>query len=402
MHRRRLGRWLLAALVASAAFEAARLTLPCKPRISIPYDGDPGYLTFSADGSLLATAMDLSESQSPSFRIRVWNCVTGRRYADLSQTDTPLVSAAISADGRRVAALGKDGDCIVWDVAKGMETSHTKLKAFPVGDGWPSCVSFGPDGSLFALHTVWADNGRILWDGLTGHQLEVSEPQGVVYFHRGTIVGIENCLTESLDFFDDATGKLLSSIPFWGSNWPCVLGYVPRTGTACYVQPEGKGLAIWNITRGESCTINTESANDVPSLLSVGLSPDGKRIAIAPFLRSETHPSPFDSLPTWLPSQIVERLTAQTDSELHIYSLPDGRERLRLPGEEGIFSPDGRTLLVVNFGGRPFSSLGRLDILDIYDVPFRGPFGLAVVVALICGVLAYAAMARLFRSSKAA
>jgi hypothetical protein len=85
--------------------------------------------------------------------------------------------------------------------------------------------------------------------------------------------------------------------------------------------------------------------------------------------------------------------------EIRIDDVLDSREWMRLPGEQGVFSTDGETLAVTAHD-ISLHSLDSTARLDLYDVPFRGPFGPCFILGLISGVLAFFLVDRLFRPRK--
>jgi WD40 repeat protein len=378
----RFGRWLLAMLVASAAFLAARRTLPCKPRVEIPIDGELFDLAFAPDGCVLASETRDGDWPANSFRVRLWNCKTARGYANLLQTDAPTNSLAFSRDGRHVAALTPEGDCTVWDAADGVAASRTKIDSTPVGEPLAGYATYAPDGRLFVVQFDSGDGFR-LRDGTTGEQVATSVPGGGIPFHRGTIAGIDTRLTDFMDIFDFASDCRLATLPL-GMFRECPMEYAATADVlACY-QSDTDQFVVWDVASGRIRTIKTAPFPKINNEPVIGVSADGKLVMLG---TSDGFPpdeeigqSIVDRLRGWLGGNPLSRL----ESEIRLYDVLDGRERARLPGVRGFFSPDGKTLAVVSHEYRP-SSNERITRLDLYDLPLRGPFGVCFSLGAATG-----------------
>jgi WD40 repeat protein len=365
--RGRLGRWVLVAVVGSTAFAAARLLLPCKPRVSIAFEGDVANLAISPDGALLVSASQLNEG------VRVWDCTSGCLVAHWPCADLSFDCAAISADSRHVAAIDDNGQCFVWDVASRAQVSRMKLDDFP-NESLPS-VTFAADGRLFVLEPGFGGDGLRVWNGYTGRKLESRGGDGYVRFRSGSIVGIEGSRTPSLKVVDLVTGSCLARMPPQGrDDWSeaCLFDFAQSAGVVACVGREE--LILRDIVSDQVRTIPANIDQDLADILgfaSIGLSPDGQYLAVGPY-----DPFPgLEGLPalvlSTLPAPLAETLQPQSDRSIRVFGTSDGRERLRLPGAWPMFSPDGRTLLVHDPGSGWFRSVPTR--INLYDVPFRGP-----------------------------
>jgi hypothetical protein len=140
---------------------------------------------------------------------------------------------------------------------------------------------------------------------------------------------------------------------------------------------------------------------DILGFASIGLSPDGQYLAVGPY-----DPLPgLDGLPALLvsklPAPLAETLQPQSSRSIRVYGTSDGCERLRLPGERGMFSPDGGTLLVINQRlAREEWGAHYVTEVNLYDVPFRGPRHQALLLGLLAGALTYALAPPWSRSSR--
>jgi WD40 repeat protein/serine/threonine protein kinase len=116
--------------------------------------GDPltvRALAFFPDSRALASAGTGDKD------VKLWNIETRDQVATLSGYENPVLSLAISRDGRLLATGGPDGGVRVWDVP-----SVRALVALPAHQGRVLGVAFAPDGRTLA--TVGEDRLGKLWD----------------------------------------------------------------------------------------------------------------------------------------------------------------------------------------------------------------------------------------------
>jgi hypothetical protein len=375
---------MLVAVVGSTVFAAARLLLPCKPRVSIAFEGDVANLAISPDGAFVVSASNFYQG------VHVWDCRSGCLVAEWPCEDIEFHSAAISADSRHVAAIDKNGQCFVWDVPSRAQVSLSKLDDFP-NEGLP-CVTFATDGRLFALESGFGGDGLRVWNGYTGRKLESRGSDGYVRFRSGSIVGIEGGRRPSLKVVDLVTGSCLARIPPQGrDDWSqaCLFDFAPSAGVVACVGEEE--FILLDIASDQVRRIKANIDQDLADSLgfaSIGLSPDGQYLAVGPY-----DPLPgLDGLQalvlSTLPTSLAETLLPLSDRSIRVFGTSDGRERLCLPGAWPMFSPDGGTLLVHDPGSGWFRSVPTR--LNLYDVPFRGPRLQALLLGLLAGVLTYA------------
>jgi WD40 repeat protein len=118
-------------------------------------------LAFRGDGSYLASA------GFADGLVRVWETETGREvtFPQPLRADAPLTSVAFTPDGKRLAAVGYDGNVVLWDFASGVEVMTLRCAAGPRPDdrGYSPRVVFSSDGGLLASND-WSGDISI-WDG---------------------------------------------------------------------------------------------------------------------------------------------------------------------------------------------------------------------------------------------
>jgi WD40 repeat protein/predicted Ser/Thr protein kinase len=150
------------ALLADPADAAARWALwdvyahqPCVATFR-DGEGEVTGLSFSPDGRRLYTAGQDGD-------VRVWSTGPVRQEATLGWGGTPVQDLSLSADGRLIAVAEEQG-IAVWDVQVG----HLRWRA-PMPQGVPRCVSASADGKRIAAGG--RDGVVRVWDGATGESL---------------------------------------------------------------------------------------------------------------------------------------------------------------------------------------------------------------------------------------
>jgi WD40 repeat protein len=89
--------------------------------------------------------------------LRLWDAETGKELRQFGGAGVNCWTAALSPDGKLLAAGRMDGKLRVWDVATG-----TVLRDFPAHPGAVTAVAFSPDGGTVA--TGSADTTVLVWD----------------------------------------------------------------------------------------------------------------------------------------------------------------------------------------------------------------------------------------------
>ncbi len=217
--------------------------------------------------------------------VRLWDAATGkevRRFRD----ERGFARAAVSPDGRLVAASGKDLVSItLYETATGRPirelTGHTSSL---------SLLTFSPDSRqlISAADMFFVPGGQLLddrsvrvWDVTTGlqiHKIDAGRPQrGAAVSPDGRVVAVgvelEEEKTKYLRFWDTVTGKELAGRRMKDVGWPAF-------------SPDGRYLAT--AKHDDIRVIEVASGRVVQAFEGVGASvngmtftPDGRRLVSA-------------------------------------------------------------------------------------------------------------------------
>jgi WD40 repeat protein len=135
-----------------------------------PFDRSMDCLTFSPDGSILATTARWSDyrGEPPADIAEIWLWdVAGKRVSRrFAARDTLVMSLAFAPDGKTIASTGQDPVVRLWDVATGREAS------IQAGhwSGIARVVVSPVDGTIF---TGGKDGTIRRWDAESGRELEL-------------------------------------------------------------------------------------------------------------------------------------------------------------------------------------------------------------------------------------
>ncbi|MFH1741984.1 MAG: M56 family metallopeptidase, partial [bacterium] len=122
-------------------------------------------LSFSADGERILVVKELTSAWGCIGPASVWDVATGERISRIE----PVASAAISPDGRQVAAVSQVGHLRLCNAETGEIIREIQLQK---GICWRNCITFSPEGDQVFLAT---SEGTIVWDPATGGVLWVYE-----------------------------------------------------------------------------------------------------------------------------------------------------------------------------------------------------------------------------------
>jgi WD40 repeat protein len=295
----------------------------------------------------------------------------GRR--GLPGHDGPIKSLSVGPEGRRVAAVGLDGRCIVWDA-----TTGKALRAFGSDDGWVA-AGFSPDGDRLLLagmktvrlleYPTGRTVGEMKWDtygdrgvGLSLLQrrsaLDLSLRCQVAFSRDGRRATALWPLGQSVTL-DARTGEQVAH-----GQWRRQLAYATKN----FLLPGARAIATGALSgRAHNVTLwsvaGREYIGELPASLGakgvLAVSPDGAVVAAAGDERvrlievaSMRAFGEFDlggRDVTAMAFSPNPRLLAvgNADGSIHVLDLADGKPASVLRGHQGAiaslaFCPDGR------------------------------------------------------------
>jgi WD40 repeat protein/serine/threonine protein kinase len=289
--------------------------------------GESLALSLSSDGTRFATG-----GEEPF--VRVWSVPEGNRLAELDTALTAVRAVAFSRDGNRLIAAG-DGGAVLLDVKTAKRRSLG-----PTGVNAHGADIASNDLAL----AVGSDDGWVrLFDPDSGGTLAEIPPDG-------SASGAGAVALRAVRF--DPSGTHLAaahedgSVRLWGvklargsaaavTPGPHIAGHPGTTGYGVDFSPDGallasgssdRTLALWRVSDG-ALVSKWETKNG--SARSAAFSPDGKRVAVPGFWRT----------------QLFDTATGQPATPPNLPALGDGG------GFVAAFTPDGRLLITTGPNG---------------------------------------------------
>ena len=296
-------------------------------------NGSPEALTFSDDGSIVATAHGNS--------IYVWDTFTGKAFAMLDEHPDSIKGLALSPDRTKLATAGGDWTVRLWDVDTG---NYIRSLGHPSA---VNTVAFSPDGKILAS----AGGTLRLWDADSGEMLHADKKD----------LGSVNVLVFSLD------GKTLASGGGWDNTvhlWNVDTGAL-RVGLKGHTAPtrdiafspdsstlittsRDRTMRLWDANTGtEQKNLPTPEDKVNPFVVANLML---KRIdpGVLPGKRDDVHTVKFSEDGTQL-------VSVSSDGSLHLWNVDTGRYQLSFSLGEYIdwmsiiaFSPDSKHLVSNN------------------------------------------------------
>ena len=137
------------------------------PAVTVTFPSSSGVtgLSFFPDGTLLA-----SGGRGNDGTIRLWDVATRQAIATLEGHQLQVFSLALSPDGTLLVSASRDGTVLLWDIATRQATALPKAYT-----DWIFSVAFSPDGTLLAsggrdaLVRLWNVTTRQNIATFTGH-----------------------------------------------------------------------------------------------------------------------------------------------------------------------------------------------------------------------------------------
>ena len=296
-------------------------------------NGSPEALTFSDDGSIVATAHGNS--------IYVWDTFTGKAFAMLDEHPDSIKGLALSPDRTKLATAGGDWTVRLWDVDTG---NYIRSLGHPSA---VNTVAFSPDGKILAS----AGGTLRLWDADSGELLHANKKD----------LGSVNVLVFSLD------GKTLASgggwdhtVYLWDVNTGTIrvdlkghtgkirdIAFSPDSSTLITASRD-KTMRLWDVNTGtEQKNLPTPEDKINPFVVANLML---KRIdpGVLPGKRDDVHTVKFSEDGTQL-------VSVSSDGSLHLWNVDTGRYQLSFSLGEYIdwmsiiaFSPDSKHLVSNN------------------------------------------------------
>jgi WD40 repeat protein len=319
-----------------------------RPRLVLDQGDTANAVDFSPDSKTLAVACgndDRDRQEGPGLVV-LWDVATGRRLADMRGLYMAAYSVAFSPDGKTLASGGYCGSLALWDVAtRRLRADLIKCPpdpSLPPGQFPPDqpvwSLAFGPDGKTLAF-LCQRDRVRS-WDLTAGRERPAwilpadHEVRAIRY------AGRRDGLTTVVQRRSGARIFEPGALGLWRAGASDPLWTRPIKGHASVgLSPDGTRLAMSASTgfqteeaASEGRLLDARDGKDVAELPSrfviqaIAFSPDGR------FLATDERGAPPDEAP------IVRLRDAHSGRELAAFTNTQaGLWRIS-------FSPDGKTL----------------------------------------------------------
>jgi WD40 repeat protein len=299
-------------------------------------------VAFSPDGKLLASRGGLDGI------VRLWDLATGREVRTIENVSRRSGALAFSPD-KKTLALGDAKGVSLRDIESGKETKLLEQPA--VG-----CVAWSADGKRLAAGG--RDSTLRIWDAAAGTEVcrceipKKEPPTQVAFSPDGKELAAAVRENKAL-IFDAATGKAAHTLDYY---WPDAVAWAPD-GKAVIFAGDPSALRLWDPKTGKE--LGQEREGHQSNVTHVAFSPDGKMIV-----------SGGDNLRLWdvgnnktvhtipVPGRYVEALalsaegqvlaTGGRDKTVRLWDVKTGKEIHSFKHEGTLramaFSPDGKML----------------------------------------------------------
>jgi WD40 repeat protein len=242
-----------------------------------------GPVSFSADGSIVATGSDsLGAANQKSF-VFAWDTKTGKELGPFEVLQNYNTKAVVSADGKRLASFGQylsrggGNDTTaartvqIWDVAQGKEIRRLQTETL----GTITQAAFSPDGKTLAATAGQAS--IVMWDVESGKELRrVAGRRGLNLIRFSpdgkTLLG---ATMDGIILMWDSDGKRQGVCEGHGPVHSLVFladGRILAAGV------QGQAVRIWEVPSGK---LLTPAGGHAMRLAHLGFSPDGKTLVSA-------------------------------------------------------------------------------------------------------------------------
>jgi RNA polymerase sigma factor (sigma-70 family) len=276
----------------------------------------------SPDGKTVAAA-----GGQEGYRLRLWDADTGRERCPLEGHEAPVRFLAFTPDGKGAVTAAEDDTVRLWDIA-----TARVVRTLPVYSRYRGgcALALSPDGRILAtrnalMHIDLLDvaSGKLL-ARCSGHQNRIA----AVNFSPNSKTLASAASDRTVRLWDANTGKELRRFEGHTDDPTCVV-FAPD-GKRLFSSSENKDrtIRLWDVATG---TMLRRFVGHRAYIACLALSPDGKTLA-----------------------------SSAADGTVRLWDVDAGQERHRIDGDalghqphvpSLAFAPDGRTLLLGKLSG---------------------------------------------------
>ncbi|HPC84097.1 MAG TPA: protein kinase [Thermoanaerobaculaceae bacterium] len=299
--------------------------------------------------------------------VLVLDASNGQRLAVLRAADE-LRDLAFSPDGRLLAAATRNGQTESWDVARGTRSWSIRSDGEETG-----AVAWTPDGSL--VLTGGGDGAVRTWSGLDGSARgEIGRHAGPIHDLAVAASGASTLVASAsrdhtVRVWDVGRRRLLNTL---AGATSVVRGVsFDAGGRLVAAVSYDKTARVWELPSGRSRLV---AGGFEDEMLSVALTPDGRRLAAAGWdgrvtvwdvgaavpLLALTHQSPVWKVAMGPDGRFLAAVTES--GHLRMWDLAAGRPALAVPERTFVWSLD------LSPDGRRVAAAGTDGVVRVYDL----------------------------------
>jgi WD40 repeat protein len=328
-----------------------------------PWNSSPisvNSVAYSPDGKKVAVG---------GSRIAILDTATGKRLNPELENESQIHQVSYSPDGKVLAVL-RDQDhrlIEIWDTARWRKVAILRPKWWKEGMRWDEggrfrAMTFSPNGKRLTTVEGRAVHGKIQisichWQPQTGMRQKEFLPEGrrinaFSYSSDGeTFLSLDSSPRQSFIFWDAATGQERGRIPCSDLTLENIAGN-PQLSPVGSLLACGSGtntVVLWDTKTGKQIRrFGQRTARYADTLV---FSPDGRSIAT--------------------PAGQGQYGSSTIHPDVVLWETATGKERLRIVRHEGYahqiaFSPNGRLLAWVDYGGAPHVYDDRIHVWDAW------------------------------------